>query len=906
MPKELPITNQNNDQDVSITHLSNTQSNTNLLAHAKKKAKKLYNLSKEKNFIIQINSLSEAQQIIAKINGYDSWHILEKIAKKDNIENHTKLNNTKFEEDESYQEKFLEKFKRQSNFHFHRQENKNVPYIIDEKNNQIITFIHLNEFNLNGYYTYNDIFGQLRVFQDELKLLLDREFSTIEFDMFHFKNNEPLPSLKSEKEIETKIKNLALHSDVIEMLKLEPENIVSYVYSEYELSIICTIKTSIFAKNEHFKLLEKIQEIVFPHSSCSYIENHALFKQHTKEEKYFKFTINIKNDHYKENVFGFYLKYLFNLSDKNMNWFWHIDQDISQLNAYFDTQEEYLNYTYLLQGYQKEISKNNPLDLITSIGMELFNYSFFNQTNKIKKIENFSNYNIEFILGRPGSGKSTLMQNKIINDILEYSKNNQGLPNIGIIDIGGSYSGLLSLIKDGLNEPNKHLVANYQLTMDSKYNFNIFDTPLGFRSPTLEYKAEVINFITLLCTDINQKKETPNITSLIYRAIDEMYEHFSDINCPKIYEVGIVPKVDEALKRSNLKIDKNTTWWNVVDALFTSHQYFEAMLAQHYAVPLISDLIHIVQNTNILNIYEKSMTELGENLVEFFIRKINETLAIYPILSSPTIFNLGLSKVVCFDLDKVARIGGNKEQHKSEVMFLLARLMLSRAFNDYSFSNKEQMESTFLAYPIQLLTPSFEIYEAYYDELKKEKKSTSFYFDEMARFGDSFIIKEQLTIDAREARRNNSKIILSSQSSNILNKQLLAFLNSIYVEATGSISYLSNIEEYLGIESKMISKYQKNKKTQLSAKENFVFYHKCYTNQGIKEKFIHHQYFSEFLWISNHNGESVLLKQELSEKMGYIQAIKMLSKIFPKGMIKSHEQVDVEQVIQKAKEMKLI
>ena len=55
----------------------NGQSATNFMHKIKKQAKRLFQLSKNNNNL-EIKNLSQAQELLAKINGYPDWHALEK------------------------------------------------------------------------------------------------------------------------------------------------------------------------------------------------------------------------------------------------------------------------------------------------------------------------------------------------------------------------------------------------------------------------------------------------------------------------------------------------------------------------------------------------------------------------------------------------------------------------------------------------------------------------------------------------------------------------------------------------------------------------------------------------------------------------------------------------------------
>jgi intracellular multiplication protein IcmB len=105
---------------------------------------------------------------------------------------------------------------------------------------------------------------------------------------------------------------------------------------------------------------------------------------------------------------------------------------------------------------------------------------------------------IDIIYARPGSGKSVL--SNAMNLALALGPGIQRLPRIGIIDIGPSSSGLISLIKEALPASKRHLVGYFRLRMTPDYSINPFDTQLGCRYPTPADRNFLVNFLTLLGT----------------------------------------------------------------------------------------------------------------------------------------------------------------------------------------------------------------------------------------------------------------------------------------------------------------------------------------------------------------------------------------------------------------------
>src|SRR5262249_8105143 len=116
------------------------------------------------------------------------------------------------------------------------------------------------------------------------------------------------------------------------------------------------------------------------------------------------------------------------------------------------------------------------------------------------------------------------------------------------------------------------------------------------------------------------------------------------------------------------------------DALFIAGFVHEAMLAQRYAVPLLSDAVSICRAQVIEDLYGQIVAPTGENIISAFSRMISSAIREYPILSRVTSFDIGDARVVSLDLDEVAKSGGDAADRQTAVMYMLARYILARHY----------------------------------------------------------------------------------------------------------------------------------------------------------------------------------------------------------------------------------
>src|SRR5581483_5850943 len=188
------------------------------------------------------------------------------------------------------------------------------------------------------------------------------------------------------------------------------------------------------------------------------------------------------------------------------------------------------------------------------------------------------------------AGKS-VFSNKALLDFILHPMNEQ-LPRVGIIDVGASSSGLISLLKGALGR-RAYLAEFFRLVMDPRrYAVNPFDTPLGSRYPTQLQMGFLQNLLLLLLTPLDQDAPPKGMEGLVQHAIEFIYRHFGSEK-PKLYNRGQNQYLDEMIEKMSIRVDSKTSWWNIVDQFFERAQTSDnesmthaAMLAQRYAMPL--------------------------------------------------------------------------------------------------------------------------------------------------------------------------------------------------------------------------------------------------------------------------------------------------------------------------------
>ncbi|MGS0567172.1 type IV secretion protein DotO [Xanthomonas oryzae] len=374
---------------------------------------------------------------------------------------------------------------------------------------------------------------------------------------------------------------------------------------------------------------------------------------------------------------------------------------------------------------------------------------------KVLRYQRFSSEQttwITLLSGKPGSGKSVLMNNNHFESCLLPGLTR--LPFIGIIDIGVSSSGFIDLVRDSLPEDMRHLAVYKRLQNAAFDCVNPMDTPLGLRKPLPKDREFLKNFLSILVTAPERSgKPYEGMSDFVGRMIDMAYLRKSDKlerASPVTYKPGHNKTVDEGVWKLGYPVMPATTYWELVDVFFKAGMIYEAEVAQRFAVPVLDDLVAVASDTEeVVPEYGDAKIEGGRHLLPTFITGIREAIANYPVFSSNTQFDIGPARVISLDLQDVAIEGGDSAKKQTALMYMIAR---------QSFMKK-------VAYSKEDLPHFDPMYRAFYDrminEIVEEVKVMA--MDEYHMTKGQVGLVNQVMADGRTARKWNMELILASQ-----------------------------------------------------------------------------------------------------------------------------------------------
>ncbi len=475
---------------------------------------------------------------------------------------------------------------------------------------------------------------------------------------------------------------------------------------------------------------------------------------------------------------------------------------------------------------------------------------------------------IDLIYARPGSGKSVLSNAMNLGIVLSAGLTN--LPRISIIDIGPSSSGLIRLLQDALPDDKRHLVQHQRLQMTPDYSINPFDTQLGCRFPTPLERSFLVNFICLLATPVGTEKTYEGVSEMAGLIIDEGYKKCNDSGNPNVYTQGMNDLIDAELMDIGFVVDAKTTWWEVTDALFLAGKVERASQAQKFAIPILSDLTSLARSPVVSDLYGKITISTGETLVDAFIRMISSAVREYPIIASPTKFDISTAKIVSLDLDEVAKTGGDAADRQTAVMYMLARYVAGKDFY-LNIENLKNAPESYYAY-----------HENRCQELREDKKRLV--YDEFHRTSKANSVRDQVIVDMREGRKWNVQISLISQSLDDFDSNMVEFSTGVFILDAGPEQAIQNTTKVFGLSS-----------SAQSALRNYVSGPKASgatmlcqfsTKAGINTQLLTLTLGPVELWAFSTTVEDATLRNKLYDRIGSSEARRILALLFPTGSAK--------------------
>lgn len=451
------------------------------------------------------------------------------------------------------------------------------------------------------------------------------------------------------------------------------------------------------------------------------------------------------------------------------------------------------------------------------------------------------------------------------------------LPWLAKIDIGPSSRGLIRFLQEILPTHLKHKAIYKRLRMEDKYAVNNFDTRLGCETPFIQQMTFLINFVSVLGTEIGSESPRDGVVGLAKVVIRAAYERLGRNAQPRAYTPGLDKRVDEAIAGLNLRIDGHTSWWEIVDDLYEQGLSHEAALAQRFAVPTLSDVVQMLNDKSLTHEYQYSISGEGsQTLADHLRRKLTEAIDLYPIIGKPTRFDIGEAQIISLDLDEVAPKGSAAADRQTVVMYMMARNIVAGQFYD--------MPEDIRSVP--------DAYKAYHEKrirsIREDMKRMD--MDEAHRFlrnaGARAQVVSDLDVAARESRKWNLSIGLCTQDLNDIPEDIQEWMNSVYIMGVGTPKKAAEIVERYGMPESAKAVMLNLRKPNASGSDMLVW-HK--TSRGRITQRQKLTLGNLMLGVLNSTTEDSQLLDRLERNLEYLEAVRLVSRRYPGGVKKEVE-----------------
>ncbi len=475
-----------------------------------------------------------------------------------------------------------------------------------------------------------------------------------------------------------------------------------------------------------------------------------------------------------------------------------------------------------------------------------------------------------------GSGKSFFLNTLNFFYILRAGRTR--LPWLTVIDAGRSCAGVMDLVRAALPPERRHLVLFAALRNVRESAVNVFDTPLGAPRPLPGHAGFLTNFLSLLCTPLNESAPSDGVTDLLREAVDAAYARLApEGEAPRVFDPHAEPAVTRRLREEGFRPDEDTTWWETVRFLFDAGEIPLAVRAQRRAVPLLADLMLAIGSPVIRGRFEDvSVPGSSESLPDACLRHLTSAVREYPILAAPTSFGLGEARVVGLDLGEVTPRGGPAAERQSALMYMLARHCGAGHFFQ-SPADLDRIPEPYRAWH----APRFADLAASpkrlcYDEFHRASCA------DMSNPLSRQIIAD-LTTASREARKQNLSIGLYSQRLDDFPPVLVELATSVYVLGAGSAEETAGVSRRFGFNAAAHAALRRLAKP---AREGAGIVGLFRTASGEAIQHLTCTVPPAAAWAFSSTAEDMRLRGRLYERLGCARALACLRRAYPEGTVK--------------------
>lgn len=460
-----------------------------------------------------------------------------------------------------------------------------------------------------------------------------------------------------------------------------------------------------------------------------------------------------------------------------------------------------------------------------------------------------ANHGLTIVYGKPGSGKSSLL-NKMNLDLCVSNKIE--LPIIYSIGLYNSMEPGFNGIHSSLKCDYKKYLKQYNVDKNLEEFINLFDTELGMDEPYYNAKYIITSTIHNILLS-----ETDEFNYDYMCIIEKIIEHLYKIK--KYYIKGENKYIDEIMNQSDI-YSKSLSWRTLRNIMIEKNNFELAMYCHKKSMPCMSDFIELLNNSKIIKEFKfsKCISEIKDKL-EIFCEK-------YPYFNG------------CTTIDKIddPRIKSFSTNEKS---IAYVSILFAYHYNKISSPHFIINENLLKGMDKNLIN----FIENKYENIKQNK--ARIIIDEFQRYNNKNFRDLLYVIIRDNYKLENCEIVLSSQVLNDLD-YAVQFAKSLFLLSTDN----EVVKKYLPDEYKNIDFVQNKKGPRIDVlgnKVNDVF---CVINRDGKYRYLPATYSlgdKEYLFTCASPKEIKIIKK-LSELFEGNKIREILLEKYPDGISKEN------------------
>ena len=279
----------------------------------------------------------------------------------------------------------------------------------------------------------------------------------------------------------------------------------------------------------------------------------------------------------------------------------------------------------------------------------------------------------------------------------------------------------------------------------------------------------------------------------------------------------------------------------------------------------------VIRTPQIKDVFGKAMANDNQTLIDLFQMMVSASLREYPILTQPTKFDLGESRVVSLDLDEAAPRGGGPSDKQTAIVYMLARFVIAKDF--------------YLNEDILPLMP--EDYQKHHEARIRRIRETPkrLIFDEFHRTKSTPIIREQVKIDMREGRKWGVQVGLASQLLDDFDDDMISLATSYWIMGVNADKDAHKAAKMFGLSDSATSVILNDLRGPGPGGAPFLAV--LQLKDGKHEHLLVNTLGPTEIWAFSTTSEDVGLRKRLYSAIGAVEARKRLAKRFPGGSAKS-------------------